>query len=156
MLIGFAVLLTFSVDVLPAGWEAISRELWKSVFDRTLEGNVFGFSDMEAVDKYCIRKLITNKKLLDTDSYNIVLNPTNLDVTKIECDELSKAKFDEMRNFTTAKVNSNELNSQHINCIDDEFKKENFILRSMLADVLSELTLSIIRNRSSVLALLIA
>lgn len=141
--IGFAAIFLLYTEAVPVQFESIYRDVFGAMFDEKLSGGSSGYPSVDTPVKYCSRKLVTGKKWIDADTYNIKINPTNMDVTNIDCFEALVPELIDLRSKMVAKLSQKgKLNARNIRCIEEEFKKEKFIGRIMVLPVLKEVTLT--------------
>lgn len=87
----------------------LSDEAFSELFD-TLYDNcnaTKNASDNTPEEDYCLRKYMTDKNFINSTLYKINLNPENVDVSKLDCEEIVKT-----------------LEDQEVEALKEEFKDE--------------------------------
>ena len=59
-----------------------------AIFDSIMTNESQEDEELSVEDDYCVRKHIIEHKLIDTTKYKLDVNPKNLDVSSIDCEEL--------------------------------------------------------------------
>lgn len=86
-----------------------SSEVFGELFDTLFDGSNDNETDSteSTGEDYCLRKYIVDNNFINTTVYQVNLNPDNIDVSKLNCDEVVK-----------------QLREEHEEEINEEFKLE--------------------------------
>jgi hypothetical protein len=79
-----------SMNVCDSGAELV-KTMVDSVFNKKSDSSEKSESDLKF--DYCRRKYVLDKNLIDTNQHNITLNPKNLDVSEVNCEEVIKIEI---------------------------------------------------------------
>lgn len=132
--------------------EAAARSCWyRKDFGDLFDGLFIksnNTNDYDPVEDFCARKFVFNKNLLDSKIYIIELNPKNLDVRFINCDEVLKKAAKEIQEFMgNIFKNDESISLKIIECAMEKYQTGNFLDQIMAAGVLSQLDISDYRKQ---------
>lgn len=97
--------------------------------------------NLELYEQYCIRKFVIDNDLIDLSIYNVTLNPTNLNVTGIECESMIENGFE--LGLTTALHGKHyQLTPEQKECIGDKLRHKKFYKQMLRTMVIKELQLT--------------
>lgn len=118
---------------------AATDSLYGGLFDVMLSRPYDKEKDTEG--DYCVRKYVVDLNLLDTKTYNIEMNPRNIEPTTVDCKKIiahqtQKIK-DEMKNRFGSHMTCNQ-----VKCALEKFEDENYINKIVLTVVLSQIKLT--------------
>lgn len=124
----------------------IYEKKFGALFDQIVSADMNSIDDTatEWKQDYCIRKLVVAKNLIDTSVYNVTLNPRNLNVDSIRCDEVLVPELAQMREMLieTLKSEDMQLKKHQVQCIANKFRDERYIGKFLAVGVLSELRIT--------------
>lgn len=123
---------------LESQYEEIFEELLKTGSSESYE------EDISPEEEYCMRKYVVENDLID-QSYNLNLNPQDIDTSDINCDELFPAARQTLEdNMILAFIsdNSGEKNEEIDACASEIIHSENIIDQLLPFSLLHELELS--------------
>jgi len=66
-------------------------------FDRIWEAAKKSANDSKYLKKYCVRKYVVDEGLIDTQTYNVILNPNNVSTEGYDCQQSTKNFTDKMK-----------------------------------------------------------
>jgi hypothetical protein len=117
---------------------AIYREARRLCFARKLFDEIFSSkSEDDDVTRYCVRKHVAENNLMEAKLGKIVLNPTNIDISKVNCEKVfakdTKIFEDEMRS---------DFKIFEGDCIIRECREGKLLNEILKVSVLSELNIS--------------
>lgn len=132
--------------------EAAARSCWyRKDFGDLFDGLFIksnNTNDYDPVEDFCARKYVFNKNLLDSKIYIIELNPKNLDIRFINCDEVLKKASKEIQEFMgNIFKNDESISLRVIECAMEKYETGNFLDLIMAAGVLSQLDISDYRKQ---------
>ena len=97
----------------------------------------------DPTEDYCTRKLVVDNKLIDTTKYNIILNPKNLDVSAVNCEQELEKAFKSFEVILMKMVkDDDDLNDEKSQCILNKYREQHFGHKLIRLGVLSELEIS--------------
>lgn len=102
----------------------------------------------EGVDKvqedYCMRKHIVDKGFINTTAYNVNLNPENIDVTELCCDEIIEEAIKEAVEELMGEFEDEgkRLSKRTLKCIAKTIRTQDFFETNVKLIVLGELGIS--------------
>lgn len=101
------------------------------------------FDDEDLVGDYCARKYGIENKLIDTNEYEVNLNPSNIITTNIQCDAVNKKHFDdaeiELRNHL---LNDAKVSEEKVNCYMKKYHENHYFDKTLAIALLGELKLT--------------
>lgn len=114
------------------------------VFDEIFKkGDSSSEEGEDPVGDYCTRKYVIDKNLIDTSVYKIILNPKNLDISTINCEESLKTSFKYVQDMILKTIKEEDkLDEKKVKCAIDLFRQENFNNNFAMIGVMSELNLT--------------
>lgn len=126
--------------------EALTSCVYKQAIRKLSEATIGNRSvdtgDTKMMD-YCGRKRIVDLSLIDTNFYNVKLNPDNLDVEGVDCDAVLKAKI---RIFVTLLFgllqDEPDFDKAVFDCFITKFKENKYFNRFMVLATMAELDLT--------------
>jgi hypothetical protein len=89
---------------------------------------------------YCARKYVVEKNIIDTNVYNVSLNPTNFDTTNLNCDRVFNIN-DAIEELKINQINS-KLPNDPMKCIMEKTTTKSLVELRIGGFVLNELNLS--------------
>lgn len=99
------------------------------------------YNDSELLEQYCVRKFVIENDLIDLSIYNVTMNPTNLNVTGVECDSMIENGFE--AGLTRAlDAKHHELTPEQKECIGDKLRNKKFYKQMLRTMVIKELQLT--------------
>lgn len=141
-ILGFTVVALCHVKALPTDTEKDFRDFFGKTFDLALSAGKIPNRNIGTVSNYCIRKLVTAKKWLDP-AYNLVLNPTNIDITHVDCDQILDSIITNGQKKMVEKfVSKGYKDKENIKCFEDKLEKNEYLGRTMVLPVLTEVKLT--------------
>lgn len=113
---------------------------FKTVFDSFIEKSVDDdeFVPYEDTEEYCIKKELSEKKVIDLEKYNIKLNPKKLKVDNFDCSEimhyLKSATIESLKLYDDQNGNKNTKN-----CMYQQLKSsDNYVHQLMRVELIRE------------------
>jgi hypothetical protein len=116
-----------------------SRELFEELFNGVTSEKTSVEEESDAVD-YCTRKYVVEKKLIDTTVHNFTINPKNINVTHVNCEEELKTAITEVEHKLKEALKENEYYEP--DCMVRKMHEMNFIDLGIKIEVLSGLNIS--------------
>jgi hypothetical protein len=101
--------------------------------------------DEDPVTDYCARKYVIDKSLIDTALYNVILNPKNLDISAVNCEENLKNTFKQIQDVILKTIKEEEdfrFDANQMECAMEKYRQGSFIDNFIVIAVLSELKLT--------------
>lgn len=99
-------------------------------------------SDEDLVGDYCARKYGIDNKLIDSNEYQINVNPTNIITTYVQCDVVNQKHFDdaeeELRNHLLTNVGIGE---EKVDCYMQKYHDNHYFDKILTIALLGELNL---------------
>lgn len=98
-------------------------------------------SETDLLDQYCVRKFVIDNDLIDLSIYNVTINPTNLNVTGVECGSMIETGF-ELGLTRALDSKHHELTPEQKECIGDKLRNKKFYNQMLRTMVIKELQLT--------------
>ena len=117
-----------------------------AMFDSIMRKDASSSSEKDdPLEDYCARKLIVENKLIDTVKYNITLNPKNLDVAAVNCEEVLEKAFMTIVVAVTKALNTDDdfkFDDDETQCLINKYREQHFGQKLMRLGVFSELDIT--------------
>lgn len=124
----------------------VNTDLFGSLFDKMFSKSSSSEEededDEDPMSDYCTRRYVVEHNLIDKKVYNVIVNPTNLNVRGVNCETILETTIAELRVAVTSMLTSRSNNAETLKCREHKFVQSNFIDKMMALDVLSELNLT--------------
>ena len=93
---------------------------------------------------YCVRKHVIDHKFLDTQTYNVSMNPTHIDVSDINCDAIIKLIIEDDKTDTEEhyEAQEEEHTPEEIECMVEKHSEYHYVEKLMTIKVLKELKMT--------------
>lgn len=123
----------------------LAADEFGEMFDKFIEDNSSSSEEDDPVEEYCVRKYVVDNNLIDTTKYNLALNPKNIDVSNVNCDEIIAKTFKDFeKSITKTLIDDDDFdfNDTEAQCTLTKYREGNFGPKFMVAAILGELNLS--------------
>jgi len=94
-----------------------------------------------SADNYCIHKYIAEKNLIDS-SYNFIINPSNLNVSEMNCDGIMKKLEKTVMERIMEKLPEKYQNDESRPCAYEKYVRQGYVEKSMATEFLGEVHLT--------------
>jgi len=125
--------------------ETLKNCMFEKEFGKIFDKMINSSSSEEEEDlesDYCLRKYATDNNLIDP-SYNLVLNPKNIDVTAINCTPIVQKAIKETEDeFIKTFREEKDLSDAKVDCIVAKYRQEKFSDRLLSIAALSEVEIT--------------
>ena len=120
-----------------------TESMWGDMFDSIIMKSDSSSSEEDDFNEnyYCIRKHVVDNNLIDTVKYNVILNPSNVDVSAVNCEKVLK-KSSEILDVPVLKVFNYNIIIKSDQCAFEEYREQNFGQKFMRLQVLRTFDLS--------------
>lgn len=122
-------------------FSCLSEQEFGELFDSIISNATFDDDDL--VGDYCARKYGIENNLIDTNEYEVNLNPSNIITTYIQCDVVNRKHFDDAESelrkhlLTDAKVDE-----EKVNCYMKKYHENHYFDKTLAVALLGELKLN--------------
>jgi len=107
-------------------------------FDNLIKNKTSSSEKEDFLSDYCLRKHVSDNNLIDS-SYNLVLNPKNIDITTVNCAPIvQKAISDAEEEFMKFLREGNALSQTKIDCVVEYFYSKKYFERDQSVLILGE------------------
>ena len=115
-----------------------------------IEGRPRNSSEKD-VENYCARKYVVEKGLIDAKEYKVVINPKNINVEDVECENVIKVILKELQELVEKSFLDDgdfSVLDDEIECIMKKYRENKFFEYILSIDVLSNLNLTALQKDS--------
>lgn len=122
-------------------FSCLSEKEFGELFDSIINNTTFDEDDL--VGDYCARKYGVENNLIDTNEYEIDLNPKNIITTYIQCDVVNRKHFDDAENeLRNHLLNDAKLKEEKVNCYMKKYHENHYFDKTLAVALLGELKLN--------------
>ena len=117
----------------------------EALFDSIMNNASSSSEEADPTEDYCARKLVVDNKLIDTTKYNVILNPNNLDISAVNCEQVLEKAFKTSLVTLTKIFNDNDdfnLDDKKSQCIFNKYHEQHYVHKDMRVRVLRKLDIS--------------
>lgn len=119
----------------------VNQKEFGELFDAFFINDSSNEEEDDQIAEYCGRKYVIDKNLIDSAVYDVVLNPKNLEVSTVDCEENNKKLFKLLNDLIEEILKKDEhvgLNAIQIQCAMKKYHENNFIDKLIRIAVISE------------------
>lgn len=117
---------------------AVKLCVFSEIFEELFMDSSSEDDDSKAT-KYCVRKHVVENNYIDQKIYVVDLNPTNFNVSMIDCGEHLERQTSKIRN---------ELDGKISDCAKEKILKEEYVNKIMAFEVLSDLNITEVQKEA--------
>lgn len=111
-------------------------------FDEIYKGDSTENAEEEPDVDYCLRKYIEQNNFIDPKVYTMNLNPTNIDISGVDCVVLIKKSRKEAADFIHEELKTDGFLPQVLECVEQIYTANNAVDQMITVSYLSELKLN--------------
>lgn len=118
-------------------------ELFNSIIANTTEEEEENKNDEDLVGDYCARKYGVEKGLIDTNQYQININPTDIITTYIQCEIVNQKHFDDAENELRKHLLTDVgISEQKVDCYMQKYHDNRYFDKTLAIALLGEVNLN--------------